>query len=414
MAHKHSKDNFAQFYFLCIPALLSGVTISVSMLAVHWVFQNISGKTSLVSFDLALTTLGVILFAPLSGRVCRRFQIKNILICIYVLVLLIYGLLWLLEGYIAQNNLIVYIAIILLFSLFIDVVKQLEILARTSYIKYNFFEQHFRKGNSLLEILRQGITFVGGGAGYLLLQDKALDKVLLFGLFAFLAALLCSLRIRPGVMPELAAKQRGLGASECLNYVRSHPQEFGLFLAAIVPNLSVLILNTLNPKLVEVAHMGKTGFALLSIPYGLGAIAACSPYYSAFMGRFYPKFRDSLPHCYALNTLGFVSAMAMVYFYTVSYVVYIVIFLIAFFHVSVRITRVSDLMRRCSAENVSQILAFDRVFLSVVSIILFMLLGYISDFFSFWNAWFFVVALNIVVLLGYLAARTVCSNWGKN
>ena len=136
--------------------------------------------------------------------------------------------------------------------------------------------------------------------------------------------------------------------------------------------------------------MGKTGFALISIPYGLGAIAASSPHYQAFLGRFLPRFRDSLPHCYALNTLGFVLTMALVYFYTVSYTVYLMQFLIAFFHVSVRITRISELMRRCSAENVSQILAFNHILLSVISIILFTTLGVISDYLGFWHAWFFV------------------------
>ena len=213
MAHKssdkNSKDNFALFYFLCIPVLLSGVTISVSMVGVHWILQNISGKTSLVSFDLSLTTLGIVLLMPLLGKICRRFQIRNILISIYILVIAAYGLLWFLEGSIAKNSLVFYIVIILLFSLFIDVIKQLEILARTSYLKYNFSEQHFRKGNSLLEILRQGITFLGGGVGYLLLQDQALEKILLFGLFAFLIALLCSFYIRPSVMPEVAQKAAG-------------------------------------------------------------------------------------------------------------------------------------------------------------------------------------------------------------
>nr|AAO49467.1 Qsc4 [Serratia proteamaculans] len=330
---------------------------------------------------------------PYIGHLTDKTTCKKMLNIIYVAGAF-NALVFLIINPATHDSLLSFIVILLSTAVF-TLIRASDQVIRSTYMKKVLPEHKLYHANRLLEMVRQGITFLSGGIAFLILQDKSIQNVCLIALICFSLSLVINRYIPRDIINEVDAS-RTPEPKKLTMYHKGYVFFLGdkkriIELLSLFPYICVVFLNALYPALFTRIGAPVSAYAILVVPYGLGAIVGSMLNTQSWM--------PTLKSVYVIFGSGFIIGLLLPLFFKNLPAVYICLFMIAFCHSHIRVRRNTLIMTQAESKELARILAFNEVLFICLSTVLSLGLSLIADRLDFWLAWEIVIALNSMVLL---------------
>lgn len=388
---------------ISLSALTSGISMAVFFTAIAWFIENTFNSTLLVSVVLSSGYIVTFFALPYIGHLTDKTTCKRMLNSIYIAGA-VNALAFLLINP-ARHGALFAFAVILLSTSVFTLIRASDQVIRSTYMKKVLPEHSLYHANRLLEMVRQGITFLSGGIAFLILQDKSIQNVCLIALVCFSLSLLINRYIPQDKVNETRETTIANGKRLTM-YHKGYAFFLGekkriIELLSLFPYICVVFLNALYPALFTRIGAPVSAYALLVVPYGLGAIAG-----SMINSQ---RWAPSLKSVYVVFGSGFIIGLLLPLLFKNLPAVYGCLFAIAFCHSHIRVRRNTLIMTQSASQELARILAFNEVLFICLSTALGLGLSLIADQLDFWLAWELVIALNLVVLLLIILARSPTS-----
>ncbi|WP_230579676.1 hypothetical protein [Xenorhabdus bovienii] len=299
-----------------------------------------------------------------------------------------------------MNEIVLIATVIILTSIF-TFIRSSDQVIRATYIKRVVSSEELYKANKNLELIRQGITFLSGGIAFFILEDKSISNVCIVSIFCFSISLFINIYVKKDnadKFDRVIDNNSGIKNTYKIGYgffngeVKRH-----VVLLSIFPYICVVSLNSIYPALFNVINAQIQYYALLVVPYGVGAI----------MGSLIGSKRSSLSLKNNYIIFGTISIIGLFLpvFFNHLYSVYLCLFLISLSHSRIRVIRNTIIMNEAGNQILGRLLSFNEMIFITLSVGLSILLGVLSDFLGFWVAWFMVIFLNVTVLFFILLSK---------
>ncbi|WP_258086731.1 hypothetical protein [Xenorhabdus bovienii] len=384
---------------ILISALTSGISMAVFFTAISWFVEGSFHSTTLVSVVLSSGYILTFFILPKIGFFIDSNSAKKALNNIYILGLL-NSVVFLFLTNINLNEIVLIATVIILTSIF-TFIRSSDQVIRATYIKRVVSSEELYKANKNLELIRQGITFLSGGMAFFILEDKSISNVCIVSIFCFSISLFINIYVKKDnadKFDRVIDNNSGIKNTYKIGYgffngeVKRH-----VVLLSIFPYICVVSLNSIYPALFNVINAQIQYYALLVVPYGVGAI----------MGSLIGSKRSSLSLKNNYIIFGTISIIGLFLpvFFNHLYSVYLCLFLIALSHSRIRVIRNTIIMNEAGNQILGRLLSFNEMIFITLSVGLSILLGVLSDFLGFWVAWFMVIFLNVTVLFFILLSK---------
>lgn len=151
--------------------------MSSFLIAANWFIEHIDNTSFYVAAANALCYFTVLAALPHIGTICDKYSRKKILVSVYFIGVVIQLFMCVLADKLSNIGLIM---VLITASSVITVIKASDQVCRTSYLQNVVDKKYYQLSNQWLEAVRQGITFIGGGATVLLMKSPSLLTVLYF------------------------------------------------------------------------------------------------------------------------------------------------------------------------------------------------------------------------------------------
>jgi len=371
------------FRWLFLSVICSGVGTGITLMAVNWSLLTMFGSTEKVAQLSVWMTLASFFCLPFISSWLDQFSRKKVLASVFFIGAFSQFLFWgvgLYQGVTPS----------LLFSIGIlsGILRASDQTTRTVLSKDLFSKDDYADLNRCLEVARQAITFLAGGLGSLLMASQHFSLVLFLDGLSFLLAGVFIYQIKT---PETFLKKNPYqnlsflkGPKEVFQFLKEH-KDFALFsFITLFPFVFVVIQNILYPAHFKI-FLGLEGsaFAFLSLPYGLGAIT------SAWMNTKLKKLFGK-----DLMLMIFFGVYSLAIFTIISFkglfITYSCLFIFAFCHSSIRIERMTVLMKTIPSHLAGRMTGlFDSLAL-LLNIGFSLLIGFLADQWSLTSSWLFL------------------------
>ncbi|MCW0332087.1 hypothetical protein NB704_003476 [Pantoea ananatis] len=385
-----------------LSALTSGVSMAVFFTAIAWFIESTFGSSLLVSTVLSSGYIITFFALPFIGHITDKTTCKRMLTIMYVLGAINALAFFLINP--GERNALLSFTVILLSTSVFTLIRASDQVIRATYMKKVLTEQKLYHANRLLEMVRQGITFLSGGVAFFILQDKSIHNVCLVMLLCFTLSLLINVFIPVDnascAEPESRSRKTLRGGI----YVKGYDFFLGeqkrvVELLSLFPYICVVFLNALYPALFTQIGAPVSAYAILVVPYGLGAIAG-----SMLNSQ---RYLPTLKSVYLLFGMMFTLGLLLPLLFKTLSAVYACLFLIAFCHCHIRVRRNTLIMTQSDSQALARILSFNEIIFICLSTALGLGLSLMADRLGFWLAWESVIGLNIVVLMLITAVRQI-------
>lgn len=378
---------------ILLSALTSGISMAVFFTAIAWFIESTFNSSLLVSVVLSSGYIVTFFALPYIAHLTDKTTCKKMLNTMYAVGAL-NALAFLVINPARQGALLSFTVILLSTSVF-TLIRASDQVIRSTYMKKVLPEHNLYHANRLLEMVRQGITFLSGGIAFLILQDKSIQNVCLIALFCFSLSLLIN-RYIPRDKANETEESTAAAPKKPTMYHKGYVFFLGekkriIELLSLFPYICVVFLNALYPALFTRIGAPISAYAILVVPYGLGAIAG-----SMLNSQ---RWVPSLKSVYVIFGGGFIIGLLLPLLFKNLTAVYACLFAIAFCHSHIRVRRNTLIMTQAESKELARILAFNEVLFICLSTVLGLGLSLIADRLGFWLAWEMVIALNLMVLL---------------
>ena len=384
---------------ILLSALTSGISMAVFFTAIAWFIDSTFHSSLLVSVVLSSGYIVTFFALPFIGYLTDQTTCKKMLNVIYAAGA-INGLAFFMINPAAQGPWLSFTVILLSTSGF-TLIRASDQVIRATYMKKVLPEHQLHSANRLLEMVRQGITFLSGGIAFFILQDRSIHNVCLITLVCFSLSLLINRFIIQDSVSDCSAvapqdtKKRAMYHKGYAFFMGEKKRIVELL--SLFPYICVVFLNALYPALFTHTGAPVSAYALLVIPYGLGAIAG-----SMLNSQ---RWLPSLKAVYVIFSGGFIIGLLLPLLFRDLPAVYACLFLIAFCHSHIRVRRTTLIMTQSESDTLGRILAFNEVVFICLSTALGLTLSLTADRLGFWFAWEAVIAMNLAVLLLVMLTR---------
>ncbi|NWA72608.1 hypothetical protein HX775_11850 [Serratia proteamaculans] len=378
---------------ILLSAFTSGVSMAVFFTAIAWFIESTFNSSLLVSVVLSSGYIITFFALPYIGHLTDKTTCKKMLNIIYVAGAF-NALVFLIINPATHDSLLSFIVILLSTAVF-TLIRASDQVIRSTYMKKVLPEHKLYHANRLLEMVRQGITFLSGGIAFLILQDKSIQNVCLIALICFSLSLVINRYIPRDIINEVDAS-RTPEPKKLTMYHKGYVFFLGdkkriIELLSLFPYICVVFLNALYPALFTRIGAPVSAYAILVVPYGLGAIVGSMLNTQSWV--------PTLKSVYVIFGSGFIIGLLLPLLFKNLPAVYICLFMIAFCHSHIRVRRNTLIMTQAESKELARILAFNEVLFICLSTVLSLGLSLIADRLDFWLAWEIVIALNSMVLL---------------
>ncbi|CAI1494588.1 H+ Antiporter protein [Serratia quinivorans] len=378
---------------ILLSAFTSGVSMAVFFTAIAWFIESTFNSSLLVSVVLSSGYIITFFALPYIGHLTDKTTCKKMLNIIYVAGAF-NALVFLIINPVTRDSLLSFIVILLSTAVF-TLIRASDQVIRSTYMKKVLPEHKLYHANRLLEMVRQGITFLSGGIAFLILQDKSIQNVCLITLFCFSLSLVINRYIPRDIINEVDESTTPK-PKKLTMYHNGYVFFLGdkkriIELLSLFPYICVVFLNALYPALFTRIGAPVSAYAILVVPYGLGAIIGSMLNTQSWV--------PTLKSVYIIFGSGFIIGLLLPLLFKSLPAVYICLFVIAFCHSHIRVRRNTLIMTQAESKELARILAFNEVLFICLSTVLSLGLSLIADQLDFWVAWEIVIALNSMVLL---------------
>lgn len=378
---------------ILLSAFTSGVSMAVFFTAIAWFIESTFNSSLLVSVVLSSGYIITFFALPYIGHLTDKTTCKKMLNIIYVAGAF-NALVFLIINPVTRDSLLSFIVILLSTAVF-TLIRASDQVIRSTYMKKVLPEHKLYHANRLLEMVRQGITFLSGGIAFLILQDKSIQNVCLITLFCFSLSLVINRYIPRDIINEVdestTPKPKKLTIYHNGYVFFLGDKKRIIELLSLFPYICVVFLNALYPALFTRIGAPVSAYAILVVPYGLGAIIGSMLNTQSWV--------PTLKSVYIIFGSGFIIGLLLPLLFKSLPAVYICLFVIAFCHSHIRVRRNTLIMTQAESKELARILAFNEVLFICLSTVLSLGLSLIADQLDFWLAWEIVIALNSMVLL---------------
>ncbi|WP_261429317.1 hypothetical protein [Serratia quinivorans] len=367
--------------------------MAVFFTAIAWFIESTFNSSLLVSVVLSSGYIITFFALPYIGHLTDKTTCKKMLNIIYVAGAF-NALVFLIINPVTRDSLLSFIVILLSTAVF-TLIRASDQVIRSTYMKKVLPEHKLYHANRLLEMVRQGITFLSGGIAFLILQDKSIQNVCLITLFCFSLSLVINRYIPRDIINEVDESTTPK-PKKLTMYHNGYVFFLGdkkriIELLSLFPYICVVFLNALYPALFTRIGAPVSAYAILVVPYGLGAIIGSMLNTQSWV--------PTLKSVYIIFGSGFIIGLLLPLLFKSLPAVYICLFVIAFCHSHIRVRRNTLIMTQAESKELARILAFNEVLFICLSTVLSLGLSLIADQLDFWVAWEIVIALNSMVLL---------------
>ena len=190
---------------ILLSAFTSGVSMAVFFTAIAWFIESTFNSSLLVSVVLSSGYIITFFALPYIGHLTDKTTCKKMLNIIYVAGAF-NALVFLIINPATHDSLLSFIVILLSTAVF-TLIRASDQVIRSTYMKKVLPEHKLYHANRLLEMVRQGITFLSGGIAFLILQDKSIQNVCLIALICFSLSLVINRYIPRDIINEVDASK---------------------------------------------------------------------------------------------------------------------------------------------------------------------------------------------------------------
>ena len=377
---------------LSASTFLSGTGMALFFTFSSLFIQKKSQSSLYVSISSILSSLFVLIVLSYLSNKIDKFSKRNILIYIY----LISSFLSLFGAYFSSkvSNETLIVLIIIAYTIFFSIVRSIDQISRTAYIKIECNEKSYYSNNKILEGIRQGITFISGGIASIFL-GITLNPLyfFIFNSIIFFISVFPLLAISKDKLTIIDKKTNKKISfyNKILEGYKSLiklPNNY-LLIFSMIPYITVVSLNVTYPAYFLEINSNPIFYAFLSIPYGAGALFAS-----------FKKFKNiNFEILFIKYLIIFVIFVFVGSFSKNSYLSYICLFFIAYSHATIRINRNTYLMNITGRTEISKILSLFEIIFILGSILMSLILGYLTDLFSPKISW---------IVLGVFITFVIC------
>ncbi|WP_346348365.1 MFS transporter [Enterovibrio norvegicus] len=373
---------------LLLSTLVAGVAIAVFFTCTFWYIETVFNSTTYISILLSSGYLASFFVFPFFGRFIDRNSGKSSLRIIYVLGFLI-GLFLLA---LPLKSEIQTLTLIFLANVTMVLIRGVDQVTRGVYIKRTSKERsEMLSFNRYLEIIRQSITFISGGVAFYTIQDSSIYNISILLIISFVCALLVNMLLEKDY-PEVSsqgASSKKMPSTISTGKAFFFSRENTIVLLSIAPYVSVVSLNAIYPSLTSELELSKSDYALLSIPYGIGAI----------LGSLTPSSSLSFNSLFLFLFSVFTGAFFIPIFLKTEIGLYITLFVIAFAHAAIRVHRNTEILTMSDKDTVGRVTSFNEMLFIVLSVGLTLVIGVVTDALNAISAWSAVLMINLAILL---------------
>lgn len=379
---------------ILLSTFVSGLGISSFFIAVNWFIEHINSSSFYVALVNSLCYLSVLVFLPYIGSFCDQYPRKKILVLIYS-----FGILLQLSlcYFVNKSSSFELLIIIICVTSLISIIRSTDQVCRTAYLQGIVSTKYYQMSNQWLEAIRQGITFIGGGITAMLMKSPSLETILYFNIITFAIGLVLILilpqdtvhkKVNTGSLSYLEKLKSGI---IILNKLGS--SSMWIFIISILPYALVVSLNVTYPAFfnnLSIEHESQF-YAVLSIPYGAGALLASYVNKSTCL-----KFE----RFFILHSIIFVVALIGGAILQNIYTTYCALFIIAYCHAAIRVQRNTFVMNLVDNFNIAKVLSFFEIVFTVGVVIISFLLGFVCDHLSPKSSW---IITSMILLVGVVS-----------
>ena len=260
---------------IALAEFLSGIGTGVALLAVPYYLLKESGGSEFFAIATIVSTLALFFMSPFLGDLVDKMSRRNYLAIIQfiagpLVLFVMLGSYFFKDFYIIGLCLISFIGMGHFSAHFIG---------RSAYGQSIFHNDLYVRFNSVMEIVGQASTLVGGLIGALLLEHIHLYYVLTFDILTYFIAGLLFIYCPKDELENSVLKNQTAsfvhGLKDTFFYFKSFPLLFGLLFFSYIPFLGVMISNYVNPvHVVESLDGGVSLLSWSSVWYSIGAMLA--------------------------------------------------------------------------------------------------------------------------------------------
>jgi DHA3 family macrolide efflux protein-like MFS transporter len=165
-----------------------------------------------------------------------------------------------------------------------------------------------------------------------------------------------------------------------------------MMLSTLMPYAIILSLNALYPKIFLALPNGTVWYALLVIPYGMGAMIGSAFHWAALDALHFKSQILIYMSLFTLALLGFSVSQSVC-------LIYMFMFIFAFCHATIRVKRQTRLMIDTHLGQIGNISSrYERVAI-VTTIVLALVNGYLADAYGLWITMGFMITLMLICIL---------------
>ncbi len=393
---------------LSLSTLCSGTGIAAFFTFAYWYIVIIGGSSIYASIANISTDIVILLLLPIIGKLTDSVSKKVILSTLYIIGLflsLIGFCVFYLFGNTAPNTLLPTLLVIIFINFF-TIIRTFDQIARTAYFKVQADNNMYQSGNRILEGIRQGVTFISGGVTILVMGIGAHISII-FSLLSVMFILGALIQI---FLPydKIDSSIQLMHTTDSHNQSMMHrftqkflsgfpvllntldPFSCFLIILSILPYILVVSLNVTYPMYFHNISDNPTYYAALTIPYGLGALLA------AFTQK---NEARSFYSMFCLYSILFILFLLIGFIYANIFVSYLVLFMLAYCHSSIRIHRNTYMMNIINAREIGSVLGVFEIIFTIGVVFFSLALGYFTDLLSAGAAWMIVAVIYTAFLI---------------
>lgn len=368
----------------------------MSLIGIPWALVASGGGSSLVSAYLMASYVALTLALPRFAAAVDRGSRKRVAAWIAA------------TGFVVQACSAVALVMgaetaLLAASGFVAIVlRSFDQVNRVALAKDLFSQDEYHALNRWMEVSRQLITLIAGGAAALVFSHGAISSVLAIDAGTYLISLaLIGLLPREQATPADAPTMRPPGGAllpwanlrDAWALVSRDRRLLAYALATLVPFIVILAQNALYPAHFE-RYLGASAelFALDSLFYGAGAALAAAVVKVRERGI----SSGALVQIAFVGYLGALCATALIPHVEVTFAGS---FVFALCHAVIRIERLTLLMRSFDDREIGRVTGFFEVVATASNVVLIGLVGLVVDGISVRAAWLLLAALLVPAAL---------------
>jgi len=388
------------FLILFLSTIISGIGTGITLIGISWIIIQEYESSRIIASLTVASHLITFLFIPKFSTLVDKISRKQIALSLF----LVGGVIQFFVGAILLRYGVV-LYIIFISAVVSSLIRTCDQVNRLALSKQLFPEKDYPILNAYLEFARQAITFLAGGGATFIFRHAGLTAIILCDAATYLIGFVL---IKFIVDKKEKFKTTGLEKNvhgtksnslildfkETFSYLLRDKNLFFYYLLTLIPYIVVVSQNVIYPAhFHKFLKTGSEAFAFLAVPYGLGAVLAalvdaqCKKYMSS---------HSLICTCFIL----YVISVPLVIWIPNVYITFGCLFIFAMAHATIRIERMTFLMREISDKQMGRVTGFFELISLLFNIILAVLAGYAADNFGVGYAWLIFEAVMLTALVG--------------